>query len=243
MKAPRVYHREPLQVGRDVTLAQAAAHHLARVLRMRPGDAVVLFDGNGGECPGILTCVDRSVVRARLERHEPIDRESVLAIGLAQVVSAGERMDVTIQKAVELGVRWVQPLTSRRAKVRLSDERAEKRVAHWQRVAEAACEQCGRNRVPRIEPVREYLAWLGELPAAGERLLLDPEGPRRLSEAARPSGEVILLAGGESGFERDEAVAACRYGFVPVRLGPRVLRTETAGLAALAAMQALWGDF
>jgi len=203
----------------------------------------VLFDGTGGEHHGALSCVDRNVVRARVERFDPIERESKLALGLAQVVSAGERMDVTIQKAVELGVRWVQPLTSRRAKVRLTDERAEKRIGHWQRVAEAACEQCGRNRVPQVRPVRDYLAWLGSLPQAGALLLLDPQAVRKLSAAGPSSGEIVLLAGGESGFERDEVDAACRCGFVAVRLGPRVLRTETAGLAALAAMQALWGDF
>lgn len=210
---------------------------------MRPGDAVVLFDGAGGEHHGTLACVDRSLVRVRLSTLDPIERESLLAIGLAQVVSAGERMELTIQKAVELGVAWIQPLAAQRAKVRLSGERAERRVAHWQRVVESACEQSGRNRVPRVHPVLDFYAWLAQMPPAQSRLLLDPTADRKLSEAGPLTGEVTLLAGGESGFAPEEAEAAGRYGFFPVRLGPRVLRTETAGLAALAALQALWGDF
>jgi 16S rRNA (uracil1498-N3)-methyltransferase len=243
MKPPRVYHRERLQVGRDFELDESAAHHLARVLRMRPGDDVVLFDGTGGEHRGTVRTVDRSVVRVRLEAFDPVERESQLPVGLAQVVSAGERMELTVQKAVELGVAWIQPLSARRAKVRLAGERAERRVTHWQRVASAACEQCGRNRVPRVHPLLDFPDWLAEITPVPQRLMLDPAAERRLSAAGPLSGEVILLAGGESGFAPEEADLAVQRGFVPVSLGPRVLRTETAGLAALAAIQALWGDF
>jgi 16S rRNA (uracil1498-N3)-methyltransferase len=170
-----------------------------------------------------------------------------LRVGLAQVVSAGERMDLTVQKAVELGAVWVQPLLSRRGKVRLGDERADKRVQHWQRVAIAACEQCGRNRVPAVQPVLELADWLGKFCHAQGGMLrgivLEPGAALRLSQAGPLSGEVVLLAGAESGFGDEEVALVQRMGFVAVRLGPRVLRTETAGLAALAAMQALWGDF
>ncbi len=210
---------------------------------MRPGDGVVLFDGAGGEHRGKLSCVDRSLVRVHIEAFDPVGCESALAIGLAQVVSAGERMELTIQKAVELGVAWIQPLIAQRAKVRLSGERAERRMSHWQRVVEAACEQSGRNRVPVVWPVREFSAWLAASPPAQSRLLLDPTAAKKLSEVGPLSGEIALLAGGESGFAPEEVDTARGYGFLPVRLGPRVLRTETAGLAALAAMQALWGDF
>jgi len=210
---------------------------------MRPGQSVVLFDGTGGEHPGRIAAVDRSVVRVQLDRYHPAECESPLAVGLVQVVSAGERMDLTIQKAVELGVAWIQPLITQWGKVRLDGERAERRVAHWQRVVVAACEQCGRNRVPPVHPVREFTSWLPLMPPAQARLLLDPAAAKRLSEAGPLSREVVLLSGGEAGFAPAEVASAERYGFLPVRLGPRVLRTETAGIAALAALQALWGDF
>ncbi len=242
MKPPRVYHPEQLQTERDFTLGVAASHHLARVLRLIPGDGVLLFDGAGGEYRGIVRSVDRGVVRVRSEAFDPVERESALHVGLAQVVSSGERMEFTISKAVELGVAWIQPLTGRRGKVRLAGERAERRVTHWQRIAISACEQCGRNRVPLIRPLMDLVMWLGELPVTAQRLILDPNAERSLSKAGPLAGEVILLAGGESGFAAEESDAALLSGFAPVHLGPRVLRTETAGLAALAAIQALWGD-
>lgn len=242
MNPPRVYHPERLQTGRDVTLAGAASHHLGRVLRLVPGDPVVLFDGTGGEYRGAVRLVDRGIVRVRCESFAPSERESPLQLGLAQVVSAGERMDLTVQKAVELGVTWIQPLTSRRGKVRLAGERAERRIGHWKRVVTAACEQCGRNRLPAVRPLTDLTVWLGEVSLTAERLILDPGAQRTLSKAGPLTGEVILLAGGESGFAAEEVQAAAITGFEAVSLGPRVLRTETAGLAALAAIQALWGD-
>ena len=247
MKLPRVYHRAPIQVGRDATLDEGPSRHLARVLRMRPGDVITLFDGEGGEYRAAIRTLERDSVRVRIEAHAPIERESALRVGLAQVVSAGERMDLTMQKAVELGAVWIQPLLSSRGKVRLGDERADKRVLHWQRVAIAACEQCGRNRVPVVHPVLDLADWLGRLGDAQRGMLrgivLAPGAALRLSQAGPLAGEVALLAGAESGFAGEEVALVERMGFVAVRLGPRVLRTETAGLAALAAMQALWGDF
>lgn len=242
MHCPRVYHSEQLQTGRDFTLDVAASHHLARVLRLVPGDSVLLFDGAGGEYRGVVRSIDRGVVRVRSEVFDPVERESPLLVGLAQIVSSGERMEFTIRKAVELGVAWIQPLTGRRGKVRLAGERAERRIAHWRRVAISACEQCGRNRVPPIRPLTDLVDWLGEVPRTVQRLILDPNAERSLSAAGPLAGEVILLAGGESGFAAEETAAALFSGFAPVHLGPRVLRTETAGLAALAAIQALWGD-
>jgi 16S rRNA (uracil1498-N3)-methyltransferase len=155
-------------------------------------------------------------------------------------------MDYTIQKAVELGVSAIQPLESRRSVVRLAAERAEKRIAHWQAVAVAACEQCGRNRVPRVLPLTRLDAYLyasSLRPEAGQRLLLSPRATRRLRELEPLAGSAVLLAGPEGGFAPEEEHAAERSGFLPVRLGPRVLRAETAAVAALAALQALWGDF
>ena len=232
-----------MQVGRDATLDEAASRHLTRVLRMRTGETVTLFDGAGGEYHGTIRSVERDSVRVRVERFDTVERESALQVGLAQVVSAGELMDLTVQKAVELGVVWVQPLLARRGKVRLEPERAVKRVQHWQRVAIAACEQCGRNRLPAVLPVLELTDWLGARASGQCGLLLDPDATLRLSQAGPLEGEITLLAGGESGFAEDESALARQWGFLAVQLGPRVLRTETAGVAALAALQALQGDF
>lgn len=243
MRSPRVYHRERLQVGRDVCLDEASSHHLGRVLRLKIGDEVVLFDGTGGEHHGAIRTIERAGVRVRLTRFDDIERESSLQVGLLQAVSAGERMEFTLQKAVELGVGWVQPLSTRRTKVRLEGERAERRVAHWQRVVNAACEQCGRNRVPEVRPLVEFTTWLAEPRQSAHRLVLQPTAPQRLSELGAPTGSMELLAGAEAGLTDEEMELALHYEFTPVRLGPRVLRTETAGLAALAALQALWGDF
>jgi 16S rRNA (uracil1498-N3)-methyltransferase len=243
MTSTRVYHPDRLQVGRDAALDEAASHHLGRVLRMKVGDPVVLFDGTGGEYRATLRVVERSGVRVRVEAFEPVERESSLQVSLVQAVSAGERMEFTLQKAVELGVVAIQPIVTRRSKVRLEGERADKRVAHWQRVVNAACEQCGRNRVPAVRPLLEFTAWLAEPPLAMHRFVLQPGAAKRMSEAGPLAGPVELLAGAEAGLADEEAELAQQYGFVPVRLGPRVLRTETAGLAALAALQALWGDF
>jgi 16S rRNA (uracil1498-N3)-methyltransferase len=243
MNPPRVYHPEHLQVGRDVRLSEAASHHLGRVLRVSPGDPVVVFNGQGGEYRGSVRSVERTAVRVRCDAFDSVERESNLQLGLAQIVSAGEKMDFCVQKAVELGVAWIQPLTGRRGKVRLEAERAERRVAHWQRIAIAACEQCGRNRIPAVRPLLGLFSWLGQGFGPAQRLLLlDPGANRALSALDRPGGEVTLLAGGESGFAPEEVEAATASGFLPLSLGPRTLRTETAGLAALAAMQALWGD-
>lgn len=210
---------------------------------MKAGDAVVLFDGSGGEYRGVIRGVERSGVRVRVEAFDAVERESALQVGLVQAVSAGERMEFTLQKAVELGVASIQPLLTRRSKVRLAGERADKRVAHWQRVVNAACEQSGRNRVPPVKPLLEFTAWLALPAEVSQRLVLQPDAARRLSEAGPMQGPIELLAGSESGLDEEEIELVLRYGFEPVRLGPRVLRTETAGLAALAALQALWGDF
>jgi 16S rRNA (uracil1498-N3)-methyltransferase len=232
-----------MQAGRDATLDEAASGHVSRVLRMRVGDPLTLFDGEGGEYRAAIRSLERDAVRVRIEAFEPAERESALRIGLAQAISAGELMDLTVQKAVELGAVWIQPLIARRSKVRLEGDRAERRVQHWQRVAIAACEQCGRNRLPKVAPVLALADWLGTRSITQRGILLDPASSLRLSQAGPMEGEIALLAGAESGFTPEENEMAQHRGFVAVSLGPRVLRTETAGLAALAAMQALWGDF
>jgi 16S rRNA (uracil1498-N3)-methyltransferase len=242
MNLPRVYCREALSPGAHVELPEPVARHAVRVLRLPPGAPVVLFDGRGGEYPAHIERIERDRVYAELAAWQEIERESALAVTLIQALQAGDKMDFTIQKAVELGVRDIVPVESRRSVLRLSGERAAKRVAHWQGVVASACEQCGRNQVPLVAPLEKLENWLAR-PAGGVlRLMLVPDAGQTLADIA-PVGEVQLLIGAEGGLDPQEMIAAQHAGFQAVRLGPRVLRTETAGLAALAALQALWGDF
>ena len=242
----RMYYSVDLQIGRKFTLPSSQAHHVLRVLRLKKGDAVILFNGDGSEYAAVVVEANRDRIALDVTQRQAVDREAPFAVTLAQAVSSGERMDYTIQKAVELGVVAIQPLEARRSVVRLSAERGQRRVAHWQAVAIAACEQCGRNRVPRVMPLAQLDAFLAGRAAQrdGElRVLLSPRSARGLREIDRPEGGIVMLAGPEGGFSPEEEGAAVQSGFLPVRLGPRVLRTETAAVAALAAMQALWGDF
>ena len=229
-----------LSLGAEIDLPERVARHCA-VLRLRRGDAVVLFNGEGGEFSAELTRVSRRDARAHVISRQTSERESPLVIALAQCVSSGDRMDATLQKSTELGVARIVPITSERSVVRLSSDRADRRVAHWRNVVIAACEQCGRNRVPEVAAIIDFDGFLGQAAADGLRLLLAPDADRDLKRL-EPPGKVTLLVGPEGGLAPEERQRAERRGFVPVRFGPRVLRTETAPLAAIAAMQALWGD-
>jgi 16S rRNA (uracil1498-N3)-methyltransferase len=213
------------------------------VLRLAEGDIVTLFDGRGMEYRATLERVSRSGISVRVGEASRVSRESPLAVTLAQGISSGERMDYTIQKAVELGVSEVQPIACERSVVRLAAERATKRVAHWQAIAAAACEQCGRNVVPHVHAVASLAKWLSSLPSNALRLTLSPDAAMTLREVPQPPSRVLLLVGPEGGLSPAERVDAGNAAFTALRLGPRVLRTETAAVAALAAMQTLWGDF
>jgi 16S rRNA (uracil1498-N3)-methyltransferase len=240
----RIYFPDEIPAHGVCDIRDEQAHYLTRVLRVQPGDLVVLFDGRGGEYQASVAAMTKHAVQLNVADRAEVDRESPLAIHVAQGISSGERMDYTVQKAVELGVARIQPVTTERSVVHLDAQRAAKRVAHWQSVAVAACAQCGRNRVPEVAPVMSYRTWLGSLQAdPAARLLLSPLAPRRLHDLPRPAGPVWLLCGPEGGLAPAEHRDAEQSGFTGVRLGPRVLRTETAAVAALAAMQALWGDF
>jgi 16S rRNA (uracil1498-N3)-methyltransferase len=240
----RIHVADALAPGANIALPDAAAHHLSRVLRAAIGDHVTVF-GDGVEFESVITHIDRHGVTVKLAAGVAISRESPLPCMLVQAISSGERMDYTLQKAVELGVSAVQPIYSERSVVRLDAKRTETRLAHWRQVAASACEQCGRNTVPELSAPLAMIDWFADLPApvaAELRVLMSPHADKRLSEFARPAA-VILLAGPEGGFTDTEVDLACERGFAAMRLGPRTLRTETAALAALAAMNTLWGDF
>ena len=242
----RFHYRGKLGNGSEVRLHPDAAHHAVRVLRLGVGEPVVLFDGLGGEFEARITSIERGDVCVRTGAHVGIERESRLYVTLVQGLSSGDRMDITLQKAVELGVAAIQPVATERSVVKLKDERAQRRVEHWQNLVIAACEQCGRNRVPEVAAVLSLPEWLAQIEMAAPqdeaRLLLSPEATQSLKDLT-PVARMTLLVGPEGGLSPVETRLAQSRGFKPVRLGPRTLRTETAALATLAAIQALWGDF
>jgi 16S rRNA (uracil1498-N3)-methyltransferase len=238
----RVYLPEPLAVDVRLRLPETVAHHVLHVLRLKRGALLTLFNGAGGEYQAVIEKIERRTVYVRVESFRDLERESALSVTLAQCVSKGSRMDYAIQKAVELGVAAIVPLLSARSVVRLAAERWDHKHDHWHGVIAAACAQCGRNRLPRLVPVQTLETWLGRAPG-GLRLVLAPqvEG-RTLRSLPTPATPLTLLVGPEGGLEPAELELVQRHGFLPLQLGPRVLRTETAGVAALAALQALWGD-
>ncbi len=243
MNLPRFYCRAALSPGAHLELPEPVARHAVRVLRMAPGASLVLFDGRGGEYTARIERIERDRVHVELGAWRDVEREAPLSVTLVQALQAGDKMDFTIQKAVELGIREIVPVESRRSVMRLAGERAAKRVAHWQGVAASACEQCGRNQVPMVAPLEKLENWLARPVRPGTlRLMLAPDAAVSLS-ALVPATDIQLLIGAEGGLDPLEMAAAQQAGFQAVRLGPRVLRTETAGLAALAALQTLWGDF
>ncbi len=230
----RFFVEGPLVAGASYTLPPGATRH-AQVRRVQPGDALVLFDGGGCDWPATVLGVGRSAVEVRVGEPLAVDRELPLAVTLAVVMPANERMDALVEKAAELGVAAIQPLQAARSVLRLAGERAERKRAHWQAVAEAACEQCGRARVPAVGPVLELGAWLPQAPAGATKLLLSlGAGAEPLAARAAGAAAVVTLSGPEGGFAPEEDAAARAAGFAPVALGPRVLRADTAPLAVLA---------
>jgi len=243
MAVPRFFVPPPLSpalVGESMPLPAAAAHHAVRVLRLAVGDALTIFDGGGGEYAATLARTQRSGVDVRIDAFDPIERESPYAIALAQAVAANDAMDFAIRKAVELGAAAIQPLVTERSAPMPSGERGDKRLLHWRSIVVAACEQCGRNRIPPVAAPVPWQAWIQQWGAAA--LVLAPGAPAVLASLPRPASPVALAVGPEGGFSAGELEAALEAGVRAVSFGPRVLRTETAGVAALAAMQALWGD-
>lgn len=241
MAIPRFYCPGPWFADHPVELPETVARHATSALRLRDGDALTLFDGQGHECLATLRREGKHLVAILGPVTTPL-RESPLAITLVQGISSGDRMDYTLQKAVELGVNEIIPVFMKRSVVRLSDERLARRHAHWQAIVVAACEQCGRNYLPTVAEPCDFNRWL-DAQTGNLMLLLDPEAPDSLRTLTAPASPIFLLAGPEGGFDPLERRAVMARGATGVRLGPRVLRTETAAVAALAAMQVLWGDF
>ncbi|CAI8881939.1 Ribosomal RNA small subunit methyltransferase E [Pseudomonas chlororaphis] len=239
MRLSRFFIDAPLSLG-EHELPEAQAHYIGRVLRMAEGDALQLFDGSGNEFRGTLLEVGKKRVVVRLDESFAGQVESPLQIHLGQGLSRGERMDWAIQKATELGVSEITPIFSERCEVRLKDERADKRLAHWRQVAVSACEQCGRSRVPVIHPPMLLADWIKQT-QADLKLVLHPVAEPLVSHV-KPA-TLAFLIGPEGGLSDTEVDQAQDAGFLPARLGPRVLRTETAPVVALAVAQQLWGDF
>lgn len=242
MRIPRIYSSTPLSRKSRISLDERALHYVVRVLRLRPGAELELFDGKGREYRAVLATVGRREAEAQI--LEPIQRnvESALHIVLGQGISRGERMDYALQKAVELGVKGIVPLLTERSGVSLCGARAEKRQRHWQGVAISACEQCGRNYVPLVERPQTLGAFLNSCHSKA-KILLDSESKRPLKELSPPlDNELALLIGSEGGLSEGEVKLAQQAGFVGVCLGPRILRTETAAVVALTALQLCWGD-
>ena len=239
---PRFYVDFALSPDSVVELPDNVVRHL-NVLRVKNTEEIVLFNGNGKAYPALPEVLEKRRASVRILREEATDNESPLNITLVQAVSAAERMDFTLQKSVELGVAEIRPVISERCLVRLSGERAEKRVARWQEIVVSACEQSGRNIVPKVLPLTTYAQALQQLPQETTKLLMSLNRAQKLSDVRPQSGKVVFMVGPEGGWTEKEEQQAFDAGFQSVTLGKRVLRTETASLAAIAAMQTLWGDF
>lgn len=239
---PRFYVDFALSPDSVVELPDNVVRHL-NVLRVKNTEEIVLFNGNGKAYPALPEVLEKRRASVRILREEATDNESPLNITLVQAVSAAERMDFTLQKSVELGVAEIRPVISERCVVRLSGERAEKRVARWQEIVVSACEQSGRNIVPKVLPLTTYAQALQQLPQETTKLLMSLNRAQKLSDVRPQSGKVVFMVGPEGGWTEKEEQQAFDAGFQSVTLGKRVLRTETASLAAIAAMQMLWGDF
>jgi 16S rRNA (uracil1498-N3)-methyltransferase len=238
-RIPRFHVAAGLAAGASIELPREAAHHATRVLRLRVGESLTLFNGIGGEYTATIASIGRDGTRVAVGEHQAQERESPLVVTLVQGIAGADRMDFIIQKAVELGAAAIQPVLTSKSVVRLSKERGEARLAHWQRIVIAACEQCGRNRIPEVFPAQSLAQY--RPPPDAVKVMLSPLAATDLKGLARTP--LVLAVGPEAGFDSGEEKLLAEKGFVAARLGPRILRTETAALAALAALNALRGDF
>jgi 16S rRNA (uracil1498-N3)-methyltransferase len=242
MRIPRLYCPDHLQPGTEAVLPETAHRHVIQVLRLRAGDRVIVFNGDGNDCPGVLTRADKRSTRVQIESCHAVDNESGLHIHLVQGISRRERMDLTIRKGVELGVSCITPLVTERSVVNLAGERLQRRQQHWLSIVTSACEQCGRSRLPVMNAPATLANWLTQADD-GARLILAPAQTTRIRQLPVPTTQrVTLMVGPEGGFTLDEYALAEAAGYTGINLGPRILRTETAAIASIAMLQAQWGD-
>jgi 16S rRNA (uracil1498-N3)-methyltransferase len=239
---PRFYCPDSLAIGMTLALPDQVAHHV-QVIRMQLGNPITLFNGQGGEYTAVIMQMEKKRVHAEVKTFSPREAELSYAVTLAQALPEASKMDWIIEKAMELGVAAIQPLAAQRCVVRLNSERAEKKQSHWQGIVQAAAEQSGRNRLAHLAPLTEFNSWIGQSDLH-KRILLSPRGEQSLSDWARhhPAQALSLVIGPEGGFTEAEENLACDQGALMLSMGPRVLRTETAGLSALAAINAIWGE-
>jgi 16S rRNA (uracil1498-N3)-methyltransferase len=238
---PRFHVPQPLAAGQQLELPADVAHHI-NVVRMEPGDTLTLFNGDGGEYTAVLTEVQKKKAWAEIKVFDPREAELPFAVTLAQALPEGSKMDWIIEKAVELGVTGIQPLAARRCVVRLSAERAEKKLEHWNGIVVSASEQCGRNRLASVAAPLEFRDWIAQQDLH-KRVILTPRASDSLADWARhqPAQALSIMVGPEGGFSDEEEAEALRHGALPLSIGPRVLRTETAALAAVSILSAAWG--
>ena len=240
MRAPRIYTDQILQANTLLELEPGPSAHIARALRMAAGDSLRLFNGGGGEYVATVTVLSKKLVQVTTQEHIPDELESPLRLALAIAISRGDRMDWVVQKATELGVASISPLTTERTEVKLKGDRADKKHRHWQQVIISACEQCGRNQLPELQPLGSLNQWLPTV-TADRKFVLHHRHTSAESSQLKPDSAAVLI-GPEGGLSPEEIIAAGKAGFEALTLGPRILRTETAPLAALAILQAKWGD-
>lgn len=241
---PRFYCPPPIPHSGTFELPPDVAHHASRVLRLRTGDTVEIFDGIGNACRGLIGDIGARRVAVSDIVESASQRESPLHTLLAQALSSSEKMDWIIQKSTELGVTEIQPLATERSVARLSADRTATRLEHWRQVAISACEQCGRNVLPQIHAPLDIMVWLQQVKTMPDtKYILLPDGTATLHDQTTPLEKAVLLIGAEGGFSHAESATSLHCGFIPIRLGARVMRTETAAIAGLAVLQTLWGDF
>ena len=242
MPRHRLFIPQPVAHDQSVEIEGERAHYLKRVLRMKAGSKLVLFTGDGYDYPAEVTATRKNRLVLQIGRGVPNDSESPLSVRLVQGISRGERMDFAVQKATELGVRRITPVLTEFSVVKLNPERAERRMQHWQKIAQSACEQCGRNQVPPIDKPVTLKDYFMETSAADRRIVFVPGAAGILDDLADPPRTVDLLVGPEGGFSQREVEDATHAGFFTASLGPRVLRSETAALTAVTMVQSKWGD-
>jgi 16S rRNA (uracil1498-N3)-methyltransferase len=241
MRRSRVYTSQPMESGLQIELTDSAGHYLSRVLRLTAGDSVILFNGDGSDYAAMIVEIQRQQVSLRITDSKLSENESKLKITLVQAISRGERMDYSLQKATELGVHCIQPISSRRVEVHLDEKRLRKKLEHWQKVVISACEQSGRAVIPEVKTPVSLADWLASADDS-LRVVLDPSAQSKLSQLPTTVADISLLVGPEGGFSEEELQDLASEGVMAVSLGPRVLRTESAGPAAIAVLQAIYGD-